>query len=196
MSYTAGQKLRASQMSVYACTSTTRPTGHTGQLIYESDTGGLVMYDGSQWLYMGSTGAVNTSYRGHQSSGQAITTSTNTLVSIDTDDVTSALVTKATLGAGHKFTLNRAGMWMVTAAVRWPTASSGELSSQLQVNGVTTYGQGGPSSSIALTHTVAMVQHFIVNDNVTINVFQSSGSSKTLDTTVSGVKIALAWLHS
>lgn len=50
MSYTAGQKLRASQMSVYVCTSTTRPIGHVGQLIYETDFRRFVMYDGSQWI--------------------------------------------------------------------------------------------------------------------------------------------------
>lgn len=49
MAYTAGQKLRASQMSTFACTSATRPAGHSGQTIYETDTGRILVYTGSAW---------------------------------------------------------------------------------------------------------------------------------------------------
>lgn len=52
MTFTAGQKLRASQMPGYVCTSSTRPSGHSGQIIYETDTDRLVMYTGSSWRYI------------------------------------------------------------------------------------------------------------------------------------------------
>ena len=56
MSYTAGQKLRATQMSMYVCTSATRPDGHTGQLIYETDTDAFQVYNGSAWVEYGRAG--------------------------------------------------------------------------------------------------------------------------------------------
>jgi hypothetical protein len=51
MSFTAGQKLRATQMPFFVCTSGTRPTGHTGQPVYETDTGRIAVYTGSVWVY-------------------------------------------------------------------------------------------------------------------------------------------------
>ena len=50
MTFTAGQKVRASQMPGYVCTSSTRPTGHSGQTIFETDTGLMMMYTGSAWV--------------------------------------------------------------------------------------------------------------------------------------------------
>lgn len=60
MAYTAGQKLRASQMTVAVCTAATRPAGHSGQIAFETDTGKLILYNGSAWVYiLPETGVTN-----------------------------------------------------------------------------------------------------------------------------------------
>jgi hypothetical protein len=83
MSYTAGQKLRATQMGGrYVCTSTTRPPGHVGQEIYETDFKRFMMYDGTQWIQV----PQGTAFTGQTDSGTT-TSSTYTATRTGTANV-------------------------------------------------------------------------------------------------------------
>lgn len=180
----------------FICTSGAQPTSvQAGQIIFETDTGLFARWDGSVWRYFASDGTVSTIYRASAASGQAISVSTDTIVAFGTDNKTTPLVTKGTSGSGNKFTINKAGMWMITATVRWPSATSGQIYTALQLNAGSIIGDGGPAASNPVTHSLSLVQDLAVNDTIQLDVFQSSAGSMTLDTTASGVHINLAWIH-
>ena len=100
MSFTAGQKLRASQMPGYVCTSSTRPTGHSGQIIYETDTGFFMWYNGSNWDYLQATSGISHEAEYYASTAQTIPTATDRPLAFDTAVITSSDVTRGTSTAG------------------------------------------------------------------------------------------------
>lgn len=200
MGYTAGQKLRASQLSVYPCTSTTRPAGHVGQIIRESDTGMTAIYDGSTWRYLTAdgTGTVRTDVEFNASVAQTLANSTNTVLAFGTDNLTSSLVTKATSGAGHQFTLNRAGVWSINCTLRY-VASVNARETYVEING--SLGVLGAQSvvtnvNVATTLNVGLVKAFSAGVVLEINGFQSSGGNLNTDPTAGWTRLNLAWLHS
>lgn len=126
MAFSAGQKLRASQMSVYVCTSSTRPAGHSGQIIYETDTDMLAMYTGSVWNYISPTGTDPVMYQSNAASNQSIA-SGGAIIAFGTDNITTGFISKGTTGAGHYFRLKLPGRWEVSTTIRWASdANSGE----------------------------------------------------------------------
>jgi hypothetical protein len=128
MSYTAGQKLRASQMSVYVCTSSTHPTGHSGQIIYETDTGMFLAYIGSAFVDFAASAAVSHIASYTQTIAQTIPTGTDRPLGFNNAVTTTADVTQGTSTGGTiangKFTLNRAGVWTISAGIRWTAPNS------------------------------------------------------------------------
>jgi len=203
MSYTAGQKLRASQMSVYVCTSATHPAGHTGQLIYETDTGLYAWYDGSAWRSFVATGVTNHEAEYYLSGTQTIPTATDRPVGFDTSVITASDVTQGTSTAGSianaKFTLNRAGIWSIDAAIRWATTSSGNRYG-LWIgpdNGTTRYGEqfSIPNGTAAFTPSAGFTKRFVAGDTIVVNAFQDSGSNKDVAVVNQGTHIHLTWMR-
>lgn len=200
MSYAAGQKLRASQMSTYVCTSSTRPAGHSGQIIYETDTGMTAIYDGSTWRYLvpDGTSSVRTDVEYNASAAQGIPNSTNTILAFGTNSLISSLVTKATNGAGHQFTLNRAGLWSITCTLRY-VGSVNARETYIDING--TYGVLAAQSTVtnvnvATTQNVSVVKAFPAGTVIYVRGFQSSGGTLNTDPTAGWSRLNLAWIHS
>lgn len=122
----------------FPCLSSARPTSVPDSfLIRETDTGNLGVWTGSAWaLYApagagsgggGGTGTAPTGVPGQWSAGsaQSIPFNTNTVIAFGTTNQASALVTRATQNAGHKFTVSQTGTYAVDATVRFSSGGAG-----------------------------------------------------------------------
>jgi hypothetical protein len=187
MSYTAGQKLRATQMGgMYVCTSATRPDGHIGQLIYETDTGRAMMYSGSGWINFQALETVSHEAVYTQTIAQTIPTGTDRPLGFNTAVTTSADVTQGTSTGGTiaqaKFTLNRAGVWAIEAGCRWAAPNA---ASQYGIwigpdNGTSRYTEqfsnaGGVAAFSTTCHTT---QRFANGSTFNVYAFQNSGGNE------------------
>jgi len=185
----------------YPCTSSTRPTSvSSGFMIYETDTGMTAIYDGSEWRYLAATGEVGSDAEYVAASAQSIPhgIATNTVVAFGTAVTSSPLVTRATSGAGHVFTLNRAGRWSLTTTIRFADATTArELYAGILNATTTPYGANGMGTSVNVPTTlnVAVTRRFAQGDQVTVQVAQSSGAPLALDPGFPGwVRLNLSWI--
>lgn len=205
MTFVAGQKVRASQMPGYTCTSSTRPTGHSGQIIYETDTGMTAIYTASGWRYLAPTGEILSDAEFNAASNQAVANTTQPIVAFGTTNQASPLVVRGTSGAGHYFRLQRAGRWIVTASIRWgSSASGGERYNLLLVGGVGRASQGASTTGTPVTHNLTSVVRIAVGAqntaaaDVHIEAYQAStgGVSQNLEfnNTTGWNRINLSWI--
>lgn len=185
MSFTAGQKVRASQMPGFVCTSSTRPTGHAGQYIYETDTGMVALHDGTNWQYVFATGATTQDAEFNMATAQSIANTTDTMVEFGTTNVSSPLVTKAASGTGHTFTLNRSGRWVITTTLRFAAnASAGERYFAIRRTGTEVIAStGGVKAAISgpWTANLSVTKRFGVGDVISGWVYQSSGAAASME---------------
>jgi hypothetical protein len=176
----------------FPCTATTRPTGVAdGFLIRETDTGNLMMYNagGSAWVQVagsaggggGTTGGGELAIPGRwRASGtQSLPNGVDTVVGFGTTDNSSSVVTRATSGPGHKFTLTEAGVFTITATVRIEAGAAGsrflELRNSAQSAMFVAVGdQGGPA---AATRHFSITDKFSVNQELVVVATQSSGAT-------------------
>lgn len=187
MSYVAGQKLRASQMGgMYVCTSATRPAGHTGQLIYETDTGRAMFYDGSGWKNFQALETVSHEAAYVAAGAQTIPNATDRPLAFATAVTTSSDVTQGTSTAGSianaKFTINRSGIWSIEAGCRW---SAPNIGSQYGIwigpdNGTSRYAENFSNSggTAAYSHTCSVISRFASGSTFCVNAFQNSGGNE------------------
>ena len=101
----------------------------TGQVVFNTTDNMLYRYTGAAWVaFMGTgggTAATQHEARYEQRTLQAITTSTDTKINFPTAVTTCSDVTAS--GTGNTdFLLNRAGLWIVTASVRFNVGTTGE----------------------------------------------------------------------
>ena len=108
----------------------------------------------------------------------------------------NSLVTHSTLGAGHQFRLNRAGIWSINTTVRYFAVGGGEAYCAIQVNGGVITADGGPFAGITRTFNINVIDYFALNDVISINGFQSSGGNVvTQPGGGNWGNINLVWLH-
>ena len=195
MGYTAGQILRASQLGPVPCTSATRPSNpHSGQLIVESDTGMVAIYSGSAWRYLCPTGEVSTQAEYNPSSTQSIPNTTSTNLAFGNESVASSLVTRATSGAGHKFTLNRAGVWAITLTVRTASGSGERFAS---INDTAGYVAACNVLGSGIAHlNVHLTRSFASGVEITPVLYQSTGGALSTSNGTGETRMHFAWLHS
>jgi hypothetical protein len=195
MGYTAGQTLRASQLGPVPCTSATRPSSpHEGLLIVESDTGMEGIYSGGAWRYLVPTGEISTNGEYNQATTQSAANAAGTIVAFGTISTSTPLVTRGTSGAGHSFTLNRAGIWAVSYSVRTSSAT-GER--HATINDAV-----GEAAAASFTGTgfaqlnVNLTRYFGSGTVLTCQLYQSTGGSITIQGSNGQTRLHLSWLHS
>lgn len=130
-------------------------------------------------------------YAQYQSSaGQVIGTAADTVLAFGTDNITSSLVTKSTTGAGHKFTLNAAGIWSITATARFPGTATGQRAAHFKDSlGLWIHSTSQPASATAPAGLhLTITKYFAANDTVQFEVYQDSGGNITTDS-----NSTLAW---
>lgn len=131
---------------------------------------------------------------------QSIPAVTDTVVSYPTADFTSSLVVASAFGAGHQFNIRRAGIWNVTAGVRFGIlpAGGGETYMAIIHNGGIIAANGGSSSNAVNTRSASSVSYMGFNTNVYINAYNAPISGTAAVGTLGGygwMFIALTWLH-
>ena len=195
MSYTAGQRLRAYQLGPVPCTSATRPSSPTeGLEIVESDTGMVAIYSGGAWRYLYPTGEVSTHGEYNVSGAQSIPNSTVTTLAFATESTSTPLVTKATSGVGHQFTLNRSGLWAITLSTGTVSAT-GERTAAIR-DGVGAMATGGVIGAGVAHCFVSLCRYLASGTVVTCSMFQSTGGAINTLTATGENRLHIAWVHS
>ena len=203
MSYTAGQKLRATQMSMYVCTSATRPDGHTGQLIYETDTGRAMMYSGSTWINFQALETVSHEWAATQTIAQSIPSATDRPLAFNNVVTTSPDVTQGTSTAGAiaqgKITINRAGIWSIEAGIRWaaPNAAA-QYGIWISSDGGTSryanqFSNAGGTSDF--DQSCGIVSRFASGSTFVVNAFQNSGGAESTAILNGAVYMRATWIR-
>lgn len=128
------------------------------------------------------------------SAAQSLPTGATTNLLMSTGTITSPVVSRATAGAGHVFTLNRAGLWLIMLSCRVNAGgSSGYTGLNLLQSPAThpTVTAAEVTSGITvLTMTVPVLA--AVGDTVTPAVYHERGSA--VSTVASATGLRLAWL--
>lgn len=138
-----------------------------------------------------------TAFRAINTAVQSIPNATDTPVAFPAVARPSSLVTPSAQGVGHKFTLNRAGVWVGSATVRVAAAASGEAYVALVQSGVGIVSAfnasyGGPSA----TRHLSIGDWFDAGAALFINLFQSAGSAKDTEPNAGNwCQIKLNWVH-
>jgi hypothetical protein len=205
VSYTAGQKLRATQMGgAYVCTSTTRPAGHFGQTIIETDTGMMLVYNGSTWKDLAVwDSTVSHEWAATQTIAQSIPTVTDRPLAFNNVVTTSADVTQGTSTAGAiangKITVNRAGIWSIEAGIRWSVAVSGSqygiwISSD---GGTSRYAnqfsnQGGVA---AFDQSCSIMSRFPSGSTFVVNAWQNSAGAVNTGILNGAIYLRATWIR-
>jgi hypothetical protein len=131
---------------------------------------------------------------------QTITTGTQPIVAFGTTNRTSTLVTRAVSGAGHKFTLLRAGIWGITSCVRWAGNTGGERYVLLtsSIGGLCSAGNPVGVLNGPVTISPSTQEYFPAGSTVWIEAFQNSGGNRDLEFNNGAAwgRISLTWLHA
>lgn len=136
-------------------------------------------YVAGQKLKASQLGQASTCAEYNASADQTISTGTDTVAAYGTANTTSSLVTRNVSGVGHTFTLNRAGIWMITAVERYAAGAAGERYAALQVLTLTLNACGGEAGSKAHTMPLALCRAFSSGDIVRVIVYQDTGGNAT-----------------
>ena len=129
-------------------------------------------------------GQQSSSAQYQSSAGQVISNTTDTPIAFGTANVTTDLVTRATSGVGHKFTLNKSGLWAVTTTVRFPATATGERSCHIEDSLGLWHGshsQAGSSGAPSTLNVTTGVKYLTADDWIQVEVYQSSGGNITTD---------------
>jgi hypothetical protein len=168
-----------------------------GFLALQLDDDSLWQWNGSTWTdRSGSSGGgggssafayIDGQYRA--ASNQTLSNNADTVLAFATTETSSPVVTRATSGVGHKFTLSQTGLYCVTATVRFAAGAAGsrfiELRNAAQNTRYVAAGdEGGPS---AATRTFSITRGFSAGQDFVVTATQSSGGN--LSTQYQGTSI-------
>jgi hypothetical protein len=117
--------------------------------------------------------------RVYHSSGQVITTSTETALNFDSERFdTDTIHDNAT--ANTRLTCRTAGRYMITTSIGWDANATGIRYCLLRLNGTTYIARDVATlghATVNTTHTLAAPYDLAVNDYVEVAVMQTSGGN-------------------
>lgn len=167
----------------------------TGFLVFQQDNDSVWIWtDASTWLQVGAGsgggggggGGSFVEGQWRASANQTLTNAVDAVLAFGTTETTSAVVTRATSGTGHKFALANTATFAIAATVRFAPGTAGsrfiELRDAAQTTGYVSSGdQGGPA---AATRHFSIVKGFAAGTELVVVGSQSSGGN--LDTQFQG----------
>jgi hypothetical protein len=137
-----------------------------------------VPYYAGQKLKASDLGQETTTAEYNAASNQSIPNNADTTIAFGTTNLTSTLVTRSTSGAGHKFTLGRSGLWVVSASIRFTAAATGERAMNLATAAGRFANSSHPGSSGSASNLfIEIVKYFASGTEIHIGVFQNSGGA-------------------
>lgn len=158
----------------------------------------MAFYAG-QKLRTDELGQLSTTARYQHDANQSISNSTVTECLYTLASRSSTLVTKATSGAGHKFTLNASGIWTIGFTERFAAAANGFRESWLEHSDgtriVNSPIQQGTASNDAMLHA-SLTAWFNSGEYVIVKLYQNSGGAinRTFNTTFGWCRLDLAYI--
>ncbi|MGW5647513.1 hypothetical protein [Saccharopolyspora sp. NPDC003762] len=174
----------------------------TGQLIMLSPTNIVQRWTGSAWVDAfpigGTTTATRHEARYYRTTAQSIPNGVDQRVHLPDAEYLADDVAIAAVGNGTEFTLNRAGLWQLSANIRFvSTGSAAERA--LAIAGSPTssrYAQAasdqtGEPCSLSCSTT----RRFNAGDKVSMWAYQNTGAAVNLDPLGNGVNMSLTWLR-
>lgn len=163
-----------------------------GFIVLQQDDESGWMWTGSSWLALGgsstdsgggggSGGAVGVEGQWRAAANQSLPNNTDTVLAFGTTETASVLVTRATSGSGHKFTLSEDATYAITATVRFIPGAAGsrfiELRNSTQdARFVSDGDQGGPA---AATRSFSITKRFLAGQELVVAAAQASGGTLT-----------------
>jgi hypothetical protein len=143
-----------------------------------------VSFNAGQKVKAGNFGQFTSAAQYQSSVGQVIGNNADTPVAFATANVTSAFVVQAANGVGHKFTLQKSGLWAVSTTVRLPASNTtGERALHVEDSlGLSHHACSQPgSASGAASMFLGFTKYLSAGDFIAVEVFQNSGGSLTTD---------------
>lgn len=131
-------------------------------------------------------------------SDQTFTTGSEVNVAFGTANTTTSLVTRAVSGVGHSFTLNLAGVWLITTTCRWTASATGQRYNSIQINGSAHASSDASAvAAIPVNHNITLCKRFSLSDVITVTGFHDAGANRDMQANnVAGWnRINLNWLH-
>jgi len=167
---------------------------YEGLLIYNTTDDLIYKYRSSTWIACLATGSTNHESRYYQSVAQSIANSADTYLTFDATAYSSADVTRD--GTNTTFTLNRGGLWEISAGGRLIAATSGQRHLFIDLFGnARVAGQTTETSQVTgLTASTGPIR-IASGQAVKIGMFQTSGAARNTDISGQMTFISLAWLR-
>lgn len=130
-----------------------------------------------------------------------VANNTNFTVPWGTEVRASTLISRTTDGTGHRFTLNRAGLYGIAATVRWLyQAAGGERYVLIDSSdgGVASASQTDATGSSSPIGNPSAFRYFNAGSWIRIIAYQNSGGTRDLEVSSANAwgRLYLAWLHA
>jgi hypothetical protein len=130
---------------------------------------------------------------------QSIPHATETIVTWGATPLQStSLLTRNNNGVGHDFEIQRAGLWVFSATIRYAAAAGGGDRYVTMKIGTTAYaaqGFGIPTNSAAPTVHAGFSRRMTVGEDVSIHLWQTSGAALNTDPGTSWLMFTAAWIR-
>lgn len=182
---------------VIPCTSSARPANPApGQPIWETDTLIGSHYDPTAAAfrpYSFPSGVCDARYR--QNAAQSIANSTDTLLQFQTAEYTGSDIVAS--GTGNTtFTLNRTGLWLITAGIRYPTTGGEKYMAIVKATDFTVrYAHSSNPGSGASSLSCSTMERLTSGAQVGVYTWQNSGGALSTDVGWPlACHIAIRWL--
>ena len=174
----------------------------TGQIIYDTADDLLYKYIGGVWVAFAATGTTLHETRYEQTTLQSVPNATDTKLQFNTSVTTSSDVTVS--GTGNTdYLLNRAGLWSVTASVRYVAGTTGErhifLSTGTVIGTLANRFAGqssGTPGTVPISLSVSADIRVAASTSIFAGTYQSNGGSLNTDVGFGhSSHIAISWLR-
>jgi hypothetical protein len=185
---------------------------YTNQLIYNTTDNIIYKYTGSAWIEAAALGpnvfSTTSGATLHEASytstaNQTITTGTDTPLAFATSDYTCNDVTRGTSTAGSvanaKFTLGKAGLWLIEGGVRTAgTTSAKSYGIWFGPDGGTTryrnsFANNGGTD--AMEFNICCVRRFASGTALCLNFWHNQGSNHTVTPLLGSNSLRLVWMR-
>ncbi len=170
-----------------------------GELIYETDTNRWAAWNGSVWQPAPHTVPA---CRVSNSANISIPHVTQTLATYDTENMDTDNMHSTSVNTG-RITFNTAGIYLVQFTSRFETAADwqftyGALNANFggideHVDGTVSFADAGPRIKLSA------IQRFVVNDFVSVNVYQRNGAAAARNLSASsnlGIVFSAIWMSA